>query len=155
MAPTMVGGSSKRNVMPARAWMELDCRILAGTTEADVEREVRERLGDGLHYELGWPEPLISGSSSPASGPVFDAIRGFLADEGVEVDLLPSLGTGFTDSVYLRAAAGTAAYGFSPFLSTPVDVLTAGYHNADERIHVDDLLLSTRFHVDLAKRLLG
>jgi acetylornithine deacetylase/succinyl-diaminopimelate desuccinylase-like protein len=155
MAPTMVGGSSKRNVMPARAWVELDCRILAGTTEADVEREVRERLGDGLRYELGWPEPLISGSSSPASGPVLDAIRGFLADEGVEVDLLPSLGTGFTDSVYLRAAAGTAAYGFSPFLSTPVDVLTAGYHNADERIHVDDLLLSTRFHVDLAKRLLG
>ncbi len=69
--------------------------------------------------------------------------------------MLPSLGTGFTDSVYLRAAAGTAAYGFSPFLSTPAEVLTAGYHNADERIHVDDLLLSTRFHVDLAKRILG
>jgi acetylornithine deacetylase/succinyl-diaminopimelate desuccinylase-like protein len=155
MAPTMVGGSSKRNVMPARAWVELDCRILAGTTEADVEREVRERLGHGLRYELGWPEPLIAGSSSPAGGPVLDAIRGFLADEGVEADLLPSLGTGFTDSVYLRAAAGTAAYGFSPFLSTPVEVLTAGYHNADERIHVDDLLLSTRFHLDLARRLLG
>ena len=155
MAPTMLGGSSKRNVMPARAWVELDCRILAGTSEADVEREVRARLGDGLHYELGWPEPLIAGSSSPADGPVLDAIRGFLAEEGVEADLLPSLGTGFTDSVYLRAAAGTAAYGFSPFLSTPVDVLTAGYHNADERVHVDDLLLSTRFHIDLAKRLLG
>jgi len=155
MAPTMVGGSSKRNVMPARAWVELDCRILAGTTEADVEREVRARLGDDLRYELTWPEHLVAGSSSPADGPVLDAIRGFLDAEGVEVDLLPSLGTGFTDSVYLRAAAGTAAYGFSPFLATPVEVLTAGYHNADERIHVDDLLLSTRFHLDLAKRLLG
>ena len=155
MAPTMVGGSSKRNVMPARAWVELDCRILAGTTEADVEREVRARLGDGLRYELTWPEHLVAGSSSPADGPVLDAIGGFLEAEGVEVDLLPSLGTGFTDSVYLRAAAGTAAYGFSPFLTTPVEVLTAGYHNADERIHVDDLLLSTRFHLDLAKRLLG
>ena len=38
--------------MPARAWVELDCRILPGTTEADVEREVRARLGDGLRYEL-------------------------------------------------------------------------------------------------------
>ena len=37
--------------------------------------------------------------------------------------------------------AGTAAYGFSPFRTTPAEVLAAGYHNADERVHVDDLLL--------------
>ena len=155
MAPTMVGGSTKRNVMPSRAWVELDCRILPGTTEEDVEREVRERLGEGLSYELTWPEQLVAGSSSAGAGPIIDAITAFLEDEGVEAQVLPSLGSGFTDSVYLRAAAGTAAYGFSPFLSTPVEVLTAGYHNADERIHVDDLLLSTRFHLDLARRILA
>ena len=44
MAPTMVGGSDKRNMMPSRAWVELDCRILPGTTEADVEAAVRDRL---------------------------------------------------------------------------------------------------------------
>ena len=69
--------------------------------------------------------------------------------------LLPSLGTGFTDSSYLRAAAGTAAYGFSPFFTTPLDVLVAGYHNADERVHVDDLHASVRFHLHLAKALLS
>lgn len=155
MAPTMLGGSTKRNVMPSRAWVELDCRLLPGTTERDVEREVRQRLGDGLAYELSWPEQLVAGSSSPADGPVIDAITAFLKDEGVDAQVLPSLGTGFTDSVYLRAAAGTAAYGFSPFLSTPAEVIATGYHNADERIHVDDLLLSTRFHLDLARRILG
>ena len=155
MAPTMVGASDKRNVMPSRAWVELDCRLLPGTTTAEVEATVRERLGADLAYELSWPEPLIEGSSSPADGPVLDAIRAFLADEGVDVGLLPSLGTGFTDSVYLRAAAGTAAYGFSPYLETPLDVLVAGYHNADERVHVDDLHTSVRFHLHLARRLLG
>jgi len=154
MAPTMVGASDKRNVMPSRAWVELDCRILPGTTEADVEAAVRARLGDGLSYDLSWPEPLIAGSSSPPDGPVVDAIRAFLAEEGVEAEVLPSLGTGFTDSVYLRAAAGTAAYGFSPFLTTPLDVLVAGYHNADERLHIDDLHASVRFHLHLAKALL-
>jgi acetylornithine deacetylase/succinyl-diaminopimelate desuccinylase-like protein len=69
--------------------------------------------------------------------------------------LLPVLCTGFTDSVHLRAAAGTAAYGFSPFRSTPAEVIAAGFHNADERVHVDDLTLSARFHVDLVRRLLG
>ena len=142
--------------MPSRAWVELDCRMLPGTTEAEVEATVRERLGDGLAYELTWPEPLVEGSASAADGPVLDAIASFLAAEGVDdVGLLPSLGTGFTDSVYLRAAAGTAAYGFSPYLATPLDVLLAGYHNADERVHVDDLHSSVRFHLHLARRLLG
>ena len=39
--------------------------------------------------------------------------------------------------------------------ATPIEVLDAGYHNANERIHVDDLLLSTRFHIDLARRILS
>ncbi len=83
------------------------------------------------------------------------AIAEFWAGEGDDVSLLPLLNTGFTDSVYLRAAAGTTAYGFSPFRTTPAEVLAAGYHNANERVHVDDLLLSVRFHLDLARRLLG
>ncbi len=32
MAPTLLQGSTKRNVMPSRASVELDCRILPGTT---------------------------------------------------------------------------------------------------------------------------
>jgi acetylornithine deacetylase/succinyl-diaminopimelate desuccinylase-like protein len=155
MAPTMLTGSNKRNVMPARASMELDCRILPGTTAAEVELEVRDRLGDDIPYELSWPEPLIEGSSSPAQGPVLGACRRFLAAEGDDVVLLPVLGTGFTDSVYLRAGAGTTAYGFSPFRRTPTEILEAGFHNADERVHVDDLLLATRFHIDLAHHMLA
>ena len=63
MAPTMLGGSPKRNVMPARAWVELDCRILPGTTEADVERAVRHRLGDDVPYELEWPSTWWPGAA--------------------------------------------------------------------------------------------
>ena len=155
LAPTMVGASDKRNVMPSRAWVELDCRILPGTTEVDVEAAVRRRMGDGVAYELSWPEPLVPGNASSPEGPVVDAVAGWLKSEGVGGDLLPMLGTGFTDSSYLRAAAGTAAYGFSPFLTTPQDVMLAGYHNADERVHVDDLFASVRFHLHLAKQLLS
>ncbi len=155
MAPTLLEGSTKRNVMPARASMELDCRLLPGTTEADVEAAVRARLGNDLSYELSWPEQLVAGSASPAGSSLMAAIEAFWAAEGDEVEILPLMSTGFTDSVYLRAAAGTTAYGFSPFRSTPAEVLAAGFHNANERVHVDDLLLAVRFHVDLARRLLG
>jgi acetylornithine deacetylase/succinyl-diaminopimelate desuccinylase-like protein len=155
LAPTMLWGSNKRNVMPSRATVDVDCRILPGTTQADVEGLVRSLLGDDLPYALEWPEAIVEASSSPVDGVVPAAIAAFLAADGDPASVLPTMCTGFTDSNYLRAAAGTAAYGFSPTRTTPIEVLDAGYHNADERIHVDDLLLSTRFHVDLAQRVLA
>ena len=155
MAPTLLSGSTARNVMPARAWVELDCRILPGMTPEEVLAAVADRLGRDLPHELSFPEPIVPGTSSPADGPVVAAIAGFLAEHEPGATALPLLCTGFTDSSFLRAAGGTAAYGFSPFRSTPADVLDAGYHNADERVHVDDLTLSVRFHEQLARRLLG
>jgi acetylornithine deacetylase/succinyl-diaminopimelate desuccinylase-like protein len=154
-APTMLWASNKRNVMPARATAEVDIRILPGTTEKDVEAHVRGMLGDDLPYELEWPEAIVPASSSPVDGVVPAAIAAFLEAERDGGLLLPTLCTGFTDSNFLRAAGGTHAYGFSPFRATPYDVMEAGYHNANERVHVDDLLLATRFHVDLAQRVLG
>jgi len=155
LAPTMLWGSEQRNVMPARATVEVDCRILPGTTQDNVEAQVRSLLGDDIAYELGWPEPITPASSSPLNGPVPAAIAAFLAAENDSATVIPRLCSGFTDSNYLRAAAGTAAYGFSPFWATPTEVIEAGVHNANERVHVDDLLLSVRFHLDLARRVLG
>ena len=155
MAPTMLAGSTARNVMPARAWADLDCRTLPGTTPEEVLAAVRARLGDDLRYELELPERMVHGSASPPTGMLPDAVAACLAEEDPAALLLPVLCTGFTDSVHLRAAAGTAAYGFSPFRTTPAEVLAEGYHNADERVHVDDLRLSARFHVALARRLLS
>ncbi len=154
MAPTLLTGSSKRNVMPARAAVELDCRILPGTTEADVDRAVRARLGQDLPYDLEWPEELVAGSASSAESVLMDAISRVLVASGDDAVPVPMLCTGFTDSVYLRATGTATAYGFSPFRSTSAEVITAGFHNADERVHIDDLLLSVEFHVALAKDVL-
>jgi acetylornithine deacetylase/succinyl-diaminopimelate desuccinylase-like protein len=155
MAPTMLAGSPARNVMPARASVDLDCRTLPGTTPGDVLAAVRSRLGNDVRYDLEQPEDMVHGSASPPTGTVPDAVAACLAELDPEAVLLPVLCTGFTDSVHLRAAAGTAAYGFSPFRTTPAEVLAGGYHNADERVHVDDLTHSARFHVALARRLLS
>jgi acetylornithine deacetylase/succinyl-diaminopimelate desuccinylase-like protein len=150
----MLWGSNKRNVMPARATVEVDVRILPGATRADVEARVRGALGDDVPYELSWPEEIVEASTSPVDGVVPRAVAAFLEAEGDPASVLPTMCSGFTDSSFLRAAGGTHAYGFSPYRATPNHVLEAGYHNADERVHVDDLLLSTRFHLDLARRVL-
>jgi acetylornithine deacetylase/succinyl-diaminopimelate desuccinylase-like protein len=157
MAPTVLYASSARNVLPARAGVELDCRVLPGTTADEVESAVRSRLDDGgepPRYELSFPEPMVPGSFSPAAGPLWDACTAAIGTLDRSLTPLPTLCTGFTDSTHLRSAFGTVAYGFSPLSATPAEVAEAGYHNADERIHVDDLLLGVQFHLDVARRLL-
>ncbi len=154
MAPTLLHGSAAANVIPARAGVGLDCRILPGTTDAEVLDEVRARVGPGADLELSQPVPSVPGNSSPATGPLWDICRDLVAEQ-LGAQVLPVLCTGFTDSVYLRRDFGTVAYGFSPFRTTPPEVVEAGYHNRDERIHVADLALSVDFHREVARRLLG
>jgi acetylornithine deacetylase/succinyl-diaminopimelate desuccinylase-like protein len=153
MSPTLLHGSAARNVMPARAGVELDCRILPGTTEAEVLDAVRRRLGDDIAYELSQPEPAVHGNWSASAGPLWEIVQGYARDT-LGTELFPTLCSGFTDSVYLRREFGTVAYGFSPFATTPAHVVDAGYHNKDERVHVDDIALSAQFHEHLARTLL-
>ena len=153
MAPTVLHGSTARNVMPGRASVELDCRTLPGVDEHEVMAAVRRRLGEGP-YELSLAEPPIHGNSSPATGALWEALGRYSVDV-LDRSLIPTLCSGFTDSVYLRRTFGTVAYGFSPFQTTPYDVIESGFHNRDERVHVDDIALSASFHEWLARDLLG
>jgi acetylornithine deacetylase/succinyl-diaminopimelate desuccinylase-like protein len=154
MTPTMLSASRTRNVIPAEASVELDCRLVPGTTVADVETEIRERLGDDVPYTISWPESLVPGSASNETSELMAAIDDFLRAHASRLTSVPILDAGFTDSVHLRAAAGTTAYGFNPYLHTPPDVLTTGFHNVDERVHVRDLALSVEFHIFIARQLL-
>ena len=154
MAPTILHGSLARNVMPARAAVEIDCRTLPGTTVEEVLAAVRLRLGDDVSYELSLAEPPVHGNASEAAGPLWEVIRDYVTDR-LAAEPLPVLCTGFTDSVHLRREFATVAYGYSPFLSTPTDIVEAGFHNKDERIHVADIALASDFHVHAARKLLG
>jgi acetylornithine deacetylase/succinyl-diaminopimelate desuccinylase-like protein len=151
IAPTRLHGSTARNVMPARASVECDCRVLPGTAEADLEAELRAALGDDVAYELEFLEPPIGGSVSPIGTPLFEACRRFVAENDPGAVLLPTLCTGFTDSHFMRAAFGSVAYGFWPMRHTPYEIAAAGIHSTDERIHVDDLGYATRFHVEACR----
>jgi acetylornithine deacetylase/succinyl-diaminopimelate desuccinylase-like protein len=155
MAPTRLSGSSARNVMPARATCEVDCRVLPGTTEADLERELREVLGDDLPYELRWLDTLTGGASSEIDTPLYQACQGFLDEADPGAMLLPVISSGFADSNYLREAWGTVAHGFWPYRTTPVDVHENGFHNVDERIHTDDLTYGVRAMLHVVRAMLS
>jgi acetylornithine deacetylase/succinyl-diaminopimelate desuccinylase-like protein len=151
IAPTRLRGSSARNVMPGRASVECDCRVLPGTAEPELEAELRRALGKDLPFELEFLEPPNGGSVSPVDTPLYDVCKRFLDEHDPGATLLPTMSTGFTDSHYLRQEWGTIAYGFWPFRHTPSDVYGNGFHNRDERIHIDDLGYAVEFHLEACR----
>ena len=154
IAPTLLTGSSARNVLPGRASVGLDCRILPGDTTEDLEREVREALRDDISYLFQFDEGITGGTESPLGTPLHDAIRATVEAHDPGAILVPGLSTGFTDAAFVRQAFGTVAYGFWPLKTTPLDVYQGGVHNKDERIHRDDLGRATIMHIDICRRLL-
>ena len=138
--------------MPGRASVECDCRILPGDTRELLEAELRAALGSDIPYEIEFPEEIVGGSVASVDTPLYGICQEFLDQRDPGAVLLPTISTGFTDSHFLRRAFGTAAYGFWPVRHTPTDVLYAGVHNRDERIHVDDLAYGLDFTLHACRR---
>ena len=151
IAPTRLRGSDARNVMPARASVECDCRVVPGTTEDELASELAAALGTDVPHEVAFLEPPNGGSVSPIDTPLYDVCRAWLAENDPGAVLLPTVCTGFTDSHFMRDAFGSVAYGFWPMRHTPYEVAAAGIHSVDERVHVDDLGYATRFHVEACR----
>jgi acetylornithine deacetylase/succinyl-diaminopimelate desuccinylase-like protein len=153
IAPTRLTGSSARNVMPGRASVECDCRVLPGSGPGELETELRTALGDDIPCEIEFLEPPTGGTIAPVDTPLHRICQDFLDRNDPGAVVLPTVSAGFCDSHYLRESFGTIAYGFWPMKHTPTDVYFNGVHNRDERIHSDDLVYATRFHLFAAEQM--
>jgi acetylornithine deacetylase/succinyl-diaminopimelate desuccinylase-like protein len=143
LSPTMIAASEKRNVIPNRCEITVDCRILPGHTQDEVEAKVAELL-EGAEYDLEWIE-AHGGTRSPAETPLWDVVESFVAELEPDAQTVPLLLSGFTDSHWVREAFGTVAYGFFPMRTMESEVAARLIHSADERIEVEDLELGARF----------
>jgi acetylornithine deacetylase/succinyl-diaminopimelate desuccinylase-like protein len=143
LAPTMIGASQKRNVIPNRCEITVDCRILPGHTQEEVEAKVADHL-QGAEYDFEWIEAQ-GGTRSAVETPLWDVVESFVAEIEPEAHTVPLLLSGFTDSHWVREAFGTVAYGFFPMRAMEAEVAARLIHSADERIELDDLELGVRF----------
>jgi acetylornithine deacetylase/succinyl-diaminopimelate desuccinylase-like protein len=143
MAPTKIVASQTRNVIPARCDVTVDCRILPGHTQTEVEAQIRGLLGDA-DYELEWIE-AHGGTRSPLDTPLWDVVETFVAEVEPDAQVVPLLLSGFTDSHWMREAFGTVSYGFFPMKTMEPELAARLIHSADERIDVEDLELGVRF----------
>jgi acetylornithine deacetylase/succinyl-diaminopimelate desuccinylase-like protein len=143
LSPTMIEASQKRNVIPNRCQITVDCRILPERTQDEIEARIAHQLA-GAEYDFAWIEGQ-GGTRSPVDTPLWDVIESFVAEIEPEAQTVPLLLSGFTDSHWMRQAFGTVSYGFFPMRAMEPEVAARLIHSADERIELDDLELGVRF----------
>ena len=153
LSPTMISASERRNVIPSTCEVVVDCRLLPGQTQEEVEPLLRDLLGDG-DYDFEWIEGR-GGTRSPLQTPLWDAVAGFVAEADPEAALVPISVAGFTDSHWLRESFGTVAYGFFPMRTMDAQLAARLIHSADERAHVDDLELGMQCFRHVARAVCG
>ena len=153
MAPTIVKGGVKENVIPSSCETVIDCRTLPGQTVDDIIEEVKKIL-KGIKM---WEIEFISrgkATESPINTPLFKVIEETLKQYVPNCLIVPYMSTGGTDSRYFREI-GSVCYGFQP-IKTDLDwkEFIKMIHGVDERISIENLMFGVKVLYDVVKRML-
>ena len=152
LSPNVVEAGVKYNVIPGDATVDVDCRILPGTSEADIREEVEARIGRDVLpacriERLAFGEPV----EAPAEGPFWDTLVATLLDHDPEGVPLPVMAPFATDAK-ATAMVGTPTYGFSPLRLEPEERFLERFHGVDERISLDALRFGLPVLYDVVRR---
>jgi acetylornithine deacetylase/succinyl-diaminopimelate desuccinylase-like protein len=153
VSPNIVHAGVKYNVIPGEATVELDCRVLPGTTEEDMRETIIGRLGDlARHVDV---ELVIH--APPVAAPVDDVYRLLertVVDHDPDGIPLPFMVPFATDAKH-TAALGIPTYGFSPLQLDPEERFLERFHGVDERVGVDALRWGLPVLYDVVRRFCG
>ncbi len=137
---TGMAGANMPNVVPGAVWALYDCRLLPGTTPA----EMVERMEWMVRKVPGITVELLDGFESNRSSvddPLYARIAHYAVEDRPGHVAGPLLSVGFTDSLYARPL-GVHAYGYVPFVVGAVEA--DSMHGNDERVSVENLREGTR-----------
>ncbi len=151
IAPTMLKGSPKENVLPQDATAWINYRIAPGQTPDDVMARAREAT-KGLKVELAWDRPPEL--PSPISSTTSEGwkLLSALASDGGKLPVAPGLVTAGTDSRYMSPITSDI-YRYQALLGS---MNTFGMiHSTNEHMTVDNLARMTTFYARLVASAAG
>jgi carboxypeptidase PM20D1 len=145
IAPTMLRGSPKENVLPQDATAWINYRIAPGSTSAEVLERARAATR-GLEVDLAWESPPydpppVSSTDSQAWQWIASA-----AARGGELPVAPALVTATTDSRHMTGIARDI-YRFQPIVVSVQDFRMV--HGTNEHLTLENLARLTRFYGQL------
>ena len=97
-AVTMAGGSAQANVLPERAWLVANNRLLPGETLEDLMAHYKEILPEDIDVRLvkGNNPPAVQSTDTYA----YKLISSIIDDKYPGITMIPSMLYGGTDSRY-------------------------------------------------------
>jgi acetylornithine deacetylase/succinyl-diaminopimelate desuccinylase-like protein len=153
IAPTIIHGGVKENIIPSECEAVFDCRILPGQNPADAMKEIKGLLKgadpEKLEFEIiQASEP----SESPIDTPLYEQIVDVLKEFQPNDSAAPILLTGGTDSRFFRKI-GSICYGFQPMRADlSYSEIRKMIHGIDERISTENLVFGTSVLYDVVER---
>jgi acetylornithine deacetylase/succinyl-diaminopimelate desuccinylase-like protein len=155
ISPDVIHAGIKYNVIPGEALVEVDCRILPGTTEAQMRQILLDRIGPDLAAACD-VDLFVFGSpvEAPAEGDLFDLLVSTILEHDPEAIPLPAMVPFATDAKQTQQL-GVPTYGFSPLMLDPDERFLELFHGVDERVSVDALRWGLPVLYDVVRRFCG
>ena len=148
---TLLDAGSRVNALPGKATANLNCRILPDSSPAAVQAQLAAVIDDPK-VQIEATGNFGSGEPSPVDGEIPAAIVRLGKARWPDIQLVPFMSRGATDSRFLRAA-GIPSYGINPILTSDEDGRRA--HGIDERIPAASLQPAVEFLYALVVDLAG
>jgi acetylornithine deacetylase/succinyl-diaminopimelate desuccinylase-like protein len=146
---TMLQAGHARNALPQKATANVNCRVLPQESVEDVQRTlVRVFADEGIKVTLRSTAGAPAAPVSALNPIVMKPIEELTGKMWKGVTVIPIMGTGATDSAYLRAK-GIPMYGVSGLFGDIADVRA---HGRDERVGAAQFYDSQDFLYRLVKR---
>jgi acetylornithine deacetylase/succinyl-diaminopimelate desuccinylase-like protein len=155
VSPNVIHAGIKYNVIPGDAVIEVDCRVLPGTSEAAMRAELVDRLGPELASVCDI-ELIVFGPpvEAPAEGPLWDILVATIRDHDPDGIPIPIIVPFATDAKH-SSTLGTPTYGFSPLRLDPEERFLERFHGVDERVSIDALRWGLPVLYDVVRRFCG
>ena len=150
-AVTILRAGEKRNVIPAEAVADIDCRVLAGDDPEEVVEWVRRAIDDD-QVDVTITSPAKRPNLSPTDTVLYKELAAALQRRMPNVSVTPVVLTGLSDSWVFRRH-GLHSYGFSPFVLDEAELFRV--HGIDERVSLENLRAGVRAYAELLIAILG
>ena len=154
ISPTVLRAGQAINVLPSHAYLELDIRNLPGQNQDYVDELLNQALGD-LAKEVTIERLICEDATiSPTDHPLYHAITATMGEFFPKATVVPMIAAGGSDLRFARRLGGVG-YGFA----VHAQQRTLGHahgqlHSHDEYLYLEDLELTLRGYLKLAKRFL-
>ena len=143
---TVMEAGNSINALPQSAKATVNCRVLPGIPQAEVEKNIVQILAD-TQINISVRMEMKSGPASPVNPEIMKKVEQVTSKLWPGIPVLPVMGVGASDGKYLRAA-GIATYGISGVF---LDVDDFRMHAKDERIRVVDFYDGLEYNYELVR----